>query len=59
MQFTVTTTKTFSVTEAEVALIRDLHREGRKLISVKFLKTQYNLGLKEAVDLVNTIVGLK
>ena len=53
----VITEKSFEVTDAEYAVIRNLYLMDppRKIIAVKFLKDQYNIELKQAKDICETI----
>lgn len=55
---TIQIKKTFTVTNAEFILIRDLASKNSRIPTIKFIKAQYELGLYEAKTLVDTIVDL-
>ena len=54
--YSLTTTKEYQLTHAEVDLIKKLIDEGRKIIAVQFVKTQYGFPLIESVRLVEQVV---
>lgn len=53
----VITTKTVEVTDAEFEIIHSLYHmtQHHKLKAIKFIKDQYDISLKEAMDICNII----
>ena len=45
----------FTVTDAEYDIIHHLYNKYEKVLSIKFLRSQYGLGLKEAKDICDAI----
>ena len=54
---------TYEITKAEADLVRQLYRirhqtgHSTKVIAIQFIRKQYGLGLKEAVDLCDAVVN--
>ena len=56
MKITYTIPKNWEITKAEADLIKDMYREGKKVMVIKFIKFQYpELGLYDAKQLCDVV----
>lgn len=56
MKITYTIPKKWEITEAESYLIKDMYREGKQVMVIKFLRHQYpELGLQDAKQLCDVV----
>ena len=56
MKITYTIPKNWEITEAEATLIKDMYREGKQVLVVKFIRCQYpELGLYDAKQLCDFV----
>ena len=56
MKITYTIPKNWEITEAEATLIKDMYRENKPVLVIKFIRNQYpELGLYEAKELCHAV----
>jgi len=56
MKITYTIQKKWEITEAEATLIKDMYREGQRVLVIKFIRHQYpELGLHDAKQLCDVV----
>lgn len=56
MKITYTIPKKWEITEAENYLIKDMYREGQRVLVIKFIRHQYpELGLHDAKQLCDVV----
>ena len=56
MRITYTIPKNWEITEAEATLIKDMYREGKQVMVIKFIRFQYpELGLHDAKQLCDFV----
>lgn len=56
MEITCTIKKTYNITDAEATLIKDMYRENKQVLVIKFIRNQYpELGLYEAKELCHAV----
>ena len=56
MKITYTIPKKWEITEAEATLIKDMYREGQRVLVIKFIRSQYpELGLHDAKQLCDVV----
>ena len=57
MKITYTIPKKWEITEAEATLIKDMYREGQRVLVIKFIRHQYpELGFYDVEQLCDVVV---